>query len=292
MATCSCLQLRSGESLTNSPEHNVEDRINAILTGDPAKIKIYSEGYDGHCLRAYSYYGHRMPLITSTDPDSINSIKTLYPELRDKSKSPSFAMAYLGTWITLVNNLGFEEAEARALEVAYHKLYAASDAYATGLQMKASKDGYITLAFGLRLRTPVLHRSVLGSRAPFAAITEGRSAYNADSQSWGLLTNRAVIALREKLMQAPEHIQEGILFINVIHDANYQLVKKCPECIKWLNDNVIKEMQWTCPQIYHPEVPMAADLDIGTSWKDMKTLKNNASIEDIKEFLHEIETNS
>lgn len=266
----------------------LEDKINAILTKDPAKIKIYSEGYCGHCLRSYSYYGHLMPKITSTDPKSINSIKVVYPDLRDKSKSPSFAMAYLGTWTTLVNNLGFAEAEARALEIAYHKLYAASDIYADKLQRQASKDGYITLAFGLRLRTPVLHRSVLGSSAPFAAVTEGRSVYNADSQSWGLLTNRAVIALRNELLKAPKHIQEGILFINVIHDANYQLVKEDPECIKWLNDNVIREMEWTCPQIYHPDVPMAASLELGKSWKTLSPIKNGASLEEIKEFLHVI----
>lgn len=277
-----------GWLIAGSDFEALEDKINAILTQDPAKIKIYSEGYDGHCLRAYSYYGHMMPKITSTDPDSINSIKKLYPHLRDKSKSPSFAMAYLGTWKTLVNDLGFSEEEARALETAYHKLYAASDAYATKLQIKASKDGYLTLAFGLRLRTPVLARTVVGRSAPYAAISEGRSAYNADSQSWGLLTNRAVIALRNKLLEAPEHIQNGILFINVIHDANYQLVREDPECIKWLNDNVIEEMEWSCPEIYHPDIPMAAALDLGKTWKSVQTLKNGASIEEIKEFLNDI----
>lgn len=41
----------------------LEDRVNALLTRDPNKLKIYIEGYDSHCLRAYSYFKDQMPLI-------------------------------------------------------------------------------------------------------------------------------------------------------------------------------------------------------------------------------------
>ena len=41
----------------------VEDRINALLTKDSNKLKVYSDGYDGHSLRAYSYWGDQMPDI-------------------------------------------------------------------------------------------------------------------------------------------------------------------------------------------------------------------------------------
>lgn len=42
---------------------SLEDRINTILTQDPNKRKVYTDGYDGHSLRAYSYFGEEMPTI-------------------------------------------------------------------------------------------------------------------------------------------------------------------------------------------------------------------------------------
>ena len=42
----------------------VEDHISALLTKDKNKLKTYTDGYDGHCLRAYSYWKELMPDIT------------------------------------------------------------------------------------------------------------------------------------------------------------------------------------------------------------------------------------
>lgn len=49
-------------------------------------------GYDGHSLRAYSYFGDQMPDIDPNSVESINSIGNLYEELRQRSKSPTFAL--------------------------------------------------------------------------------------------------------------------------------------------------------------------------------------------------------
>lgn len=42
---------------------SLEDRISALTTRDPNKELVYLEGFDGHCLRAYSYFGNQMPDI-------------------------------------------------------------------------------------------------------------------------------------------------------------------------------------------------------------------------------------
>ena len=41
----------------------LEDRIDALKTKDTNKLKVYIDGYDGHCLRAYAYFGNQMPDI-------------------------------------------------------------------------------------------------------------------------------------------------------------------------------------------------------------------------------------
>ncbi len=122
------------------------------------------------------------------------------------------------------------------------------------------------------------------SLTPYAATAEARSANNAVTQSWGMLINRALIATN-KLIEDSEfsyHIHP----INTIHDAAYFLVKDTPEAIKFLNDTLIKEMQWNeHPLISSKEVPMAADLEIGKSWDKQTSLPNGASIKQIEELL-------
>ena len=42
---------------------SLEDRIDALKTKDTNKLKVYIDGYDGHSLRAYAYFGNQMPDI-------------------------------------------------------------------------------------------------------------------------------------------------------------------------------------------------------------------------------------
>lgn len=50
---------------------SLEDRINALLTKDTNKIKVYVDGYDGHCLRAYAYFKDQMPDIQQADEGTL-----------------------------------------------------------------------------------------------------------------------------------------------------------------------------------------------------------------------------
>lgn len=63
-----------------------------IPAGADVSIKVagQTEGYDGHCFRTFYYWKDRMPDIVDT-VESINSIADKYPDLRSKSKAPSFA---------------------------------------------------------------------------------------------------------------------------------------------------------------------------------------------------------
>lgn len=42
---------------------SLEDKISAVTTRDPEKIKVYSDGYDGHSIRALAYFPDQMPDI-------------------------------------------------------------------------------------------------------------------------------------------------------------------------------------------------------------------------------------
>ena len=48
-----------------------------MLTKDKNKIKIYVDHYDGHCLRAYSYWKELMPDITE-QLDKLDTTEQIY----------------------------------------------------------------------------------------------------------------------------------------------------------------------------------------------------------------------
>lgn len=280
----------SGWVMAGADFNSLEDYISALTTRDSNKLKVYLEGYDGHCLRAFSYFREKCPDIIDT-VESINSMKKLYPELRQDSKGPTFALTYQGTWHTLVNNLGFDPEVAKSIETNYHDLYKESDDYIQTRLEQASKDGYVDVAFGLRVRTPLLGQTVYGGpKMLYEAAAEGRTAGNAMGQSYGLLNNRAACEFMNKVWNSPYRLK--ILPIALIHDAIYLLIKDELEVVTWVNQELIKCMQWQeLPEIQHDSVKLGAELDVYyQGWHQAITLPNNASAQLIKETAHKGKT--
>lgn len=281
-----CFTAPPGWIMVGADFASLEDRISALQTKDPNKLKVYTDGYDGHCLRAFSYFEGEFPGIIDT-VESINSIEDLFPKLRQDSKGPTFALTYQGTWKTLMNNLGLSEDRAKQIEDNYHKLYKVSDDWVQEKMLQASKDGFTELAFGLRLRTPILAQTILGNRAtPYAAAAEGRTMGNALGQSYGMLNNRAAIELRERQLSS-KHAMD-IRPILHIHDAQYFLVREDLDAFKWLNDNLIECMEWQDdPAIAHDTVKLGGGLEtFYPSWASVIKIPNKASKEEILETIN------
>ena len=246
-----------------------------------------TDGYDGHCLRAYYYFRDRMPDIDGTSVESINSIKKKYPELRQLSKAPTFLLTYGGSAIGLMKNCGFSEEEAKSIEANYHELYRESDEWVKERLARACNDDYVELAFGLKLRTPLLKQSILGNRSTLhQAEAEARTAGNALSgQSYGLLNNRAAVAFMKRVWASKW--RTSIQPVALIHDAIYLLIDDDIECLEWVNKALIEEMSWQeLPEIAHDTVKLGAELDVFyPSWENEITLPNNATQQEIKDVI-------
>ena len=259
----SCFAAAYGSIFCGADFASLEDRISALTTKDPEKLKVYTDGYDGHCLRAYTYFGDRMPDIDPTSVESINSIEEKYPQERQDSKAPTFALTYMGTWATLVKNCGFSEAVAKHIEKMYHDLYVVSDNFIMNrIIEEACKLGYVTLAFGLKLRTPLLKKTILGNKfTSNEAKAEMRTAGNAMGQSYGLLNNRAAVAFMQKVWNSPYRLK--VMPVALIHDAIYLVISNEIEVVEWVNKHLTKEMEWQdLPEIWHDEVKLGGDLDV------------------------------
>ncbi|WP_269519518.1 DNA polymerase [Alteromonas sp. BMJM2] len=286
----SCFVAPPGWVFMGADFASLEDRISALTTRDPEKLKVYTDGYDGHCLRAYSYFKHQMPDIDPNSVKSINSIKKKYPELRQKSKSPTFLLTYGGTYHGLMG-LGLTKEEAIGIETNYHNLYQWSDDWVQDKISRAAIDGYVTVAFGLRVRTPVIKQSLMGnSRTPYEAKAEGRTAGNALGQSYGLLNNRAGIDLQERTFDSD--FRYDILPVAHIHDAQYFMVRDDLEAVEWLNHNLVECMEWQeLPEIQHDSVGLGGELSLFyPTWKDEVELPNGATQDQIKEVIQDFLT--
>jgi DNA polymerase-1 len=253
--------------------------VSALTTRDPNKMKVYTDLYDGHCLRAYSYFKDEMPDIDDSVA-SINSIKKKYPNLRQKSKTPTFALTYQGTHQTLMRNLGLDKTTAVKIETNYHELYKVSDEWVANKLQKACKDGYVTGAFGLRLRTPLLKKNGRG-KLHYQAASEGRTAGNMLGQSYGMLNSRAANEFREKVWNSP--YKYDIMPCGQIHDALYIMWRNTVGITKWVNDNLIDCMEWNgLVELQHPTVKIGAELSVFyPNWSSEYILQNNISCDKI-----------
>ena len=212
----------------------------------------------------------------------INSIATLYKPLRQRSKGPSFALTYAGTWTTLVTKQGFDPITAKKIEKNFHDLYSASITWVDEKLISATKTGYVEGAFGLRLRTPILGQTILHlHQTPNSASAEGRTAGNMLGQSFGLLNNRVLIKVMEEVYASK--YKYDIKPCASIHDATYFYIKNDITIVKWLNDVLIKHMDWQdLPSIQHDIVGLGGELDIFyRNWNNDITLPNNATEQEI-----------
>ena len=269
---------------------SLEDRISALTTKDMNKLKVYTDHYDGHCLRAFSYFGKDMPDIMKEFDEAkdeeervkiINSIKTRYKNLRQASKAPTFALTYQGTWRTLMQKCKINEADAKNIERKYHQLYRESDLWVKDKLKQAGKDGYVTCAFGLRVRTPLLAQVVKGNRAtPKEAEAEGRTAGNALGQSWCLLNSRAASEFLEIVRNSPYKYK--IRPCAQIHDAQYYVIDDDIDLLLWINETLVKCVQWQDdPAIYHPQVKLGGNLSLFfPDWAHELELPNHITKQD------------
>jgi DNA polymerase-1 len=277
-----CFVAPKGWLMGGADFNSLEDYISALTTRDPNKMKVYLDGYDGHSVRAFKYFPEKLPGIVDT-VESINSIQTLFPQVRSDSKAPTFLLTYGGTYHGMKSNLGWDEDKAKKIEEDYHELYKVSDEWVQTKLQEARSKGYVEVAFGLRLRTPLLSQTIGGHRTtPYEAEAEGRTAGNALGQSYGLLNNRAANKFMEKVWASPYSLR--IKIIAQIHDAIYLIMEDDIDVVAWVNQHLIDCMQWQdLPELEHYTVKLGASLSIfWPSWKDEVVIPNNASYEEIR----------
>ena len=182
-----------------------------------------------------------------------------------------------------MTNCGFPEAKARIIEEKYHELYVVSDKWVQDRLEQACKDGYVTLAFGLRLRTPLLKQVILNtSRTPYEAAAEGRTAGNALGQSWCMLNSRAVSGFMKKVRKSEHRL--NIRPCSQIHDASYYMIRDQMETLLYTNTHLSHEVSWQVdPLIQNEHIKMSGKLAIFyPNWSKSFDINNDADEAQVK----------
>ncbi len=277
----SIIRARPGWKFGGADYASLEDRINAILTNDTNKVKVYTDGYDGHSLRAFGFFGHLMPDIIDT-VESINSIGDKYDWLRSKSKGPTFTLTYDGTWVSLHKDSGFSIPEAKRIEAAWHVLYAEADAYIKARLEEAADTGYLEVAYGLRVHCYGITRALLNSKhTPYIIGKFLKTLSNAIGQSYGQLNTDAAYKFLVKVYDAG--LQHRIHLIGLIHDAVYVHWEDDDELTVWVNNTLTACMADTSEhkELQHV-IKLGAEMDhFVESWATPHTLPLNLTVADI-----------
>ena len=175
------------------------------------------------------------------------------------------------------------------VESKFREMYSVSIEYVNKKLEQATHDGYITVAFGLRVRTPLLAQTILGTtKTPKEAAAEGRTAGNAIGQSYCMLNSRAACSFMEKVRSSPYRLD--IKPCAHIHDAQYYLIRDgAYDSLVYINTHLPKEVAWQeDPEIAHPEIKLSGSCEVFyPNWNYSIELPNGADVSTIKEKIRE-----
>ena len=212
----------------------------------------------------------------------INSIKKKYKHLRQESKGYTFALTYNCIAKTLETKFGASKEKAEKIYNAFHSLYHVSDEWVQSKIETAFSHGYVTGAFGLKLRTPKMAKSMRSDlETNFAVGEEFRTAANALGQSYGLLNSRSGVEFNSSVRASKYRLD--IKPICQIHDAQYFLIKDDPDVFIFCNEGLVKADEWQeLPEIKHDEVHLGGELSIFyPNWGEELVVPNHVKKEEL-----------
>ncbi len=227
-----------GHQLIAADYSQIELRLMAHFSGDANLKQAFADGLDIHAATAASV--HQIPLEEVTG------------EQRRQAKAVNFGILYGMSAFGLAKQLGVSRSDAKMFIEAYFAQYPAVRAFMDDILEKARKQGYVETLLGHRVQVPDIN-SRNGMQRAYAE----RTAINAPLQgSAADIIKVAMIHLQKRLKtEKPE-----ARLIMQVHD---ELIV---ECAAGDADDVASMMKDTMEQAVALEVPLIADIGMGTSW--------------------------
>jgi len=227
-----------GSAILSADYSQIELRIMAHISGDPALLKAFGEGMDVHRATASEVFGIAPDIVTS--------------EQRRYAKTINFGLIYGMGAFGLASSLGIERSAATAYIERYFQRFAGVKRYMDETRASAKAKGYVETLYGRRIYLPDIN----GGNGPRRSGAE-RQAINAPMQGTAAdLIKLAMVAVQD-LLDAESRATKMIM---QVHD---ELVFEVPETeLAWAREAVPRVMA----SVAELKVPLLAEVGVGPNW--------------------------
>jgi DNA polymerase-1 len=228
-----------GHVLMSADYSQIELRIMAHISEDPALLRAFAEGIDVHRATASEVFG--VPVVDVSS------------EQRRYAKVINFGLIYGMGAFGLASNLGIEQKAAKDYIDRYFARFAGVKRYMDETRVKAHEQGYVETVFGRRLWLPEIN----AGSGPLRAGAE-RQAINAPMQGTAAdLIKLAMIAVQGAL----DSEQRATRMVMQVHD---ELVLEVPDAeLDWAREAIPRLMAGVAAL----KVPLLAEVGVGPNWE-------------------------
>ncbi|AXA85031.1 DNA polymerase I [Lysobacter oculi] len=229
-----------GRKLVACDYSQIELRIMAHLSGDPALLAAFESGADVHRATAAEVFGRPIDEVT--------------PNERRAAKAINFGLMYGMSAFGLAKQLGIPRGEAQDYIALYFSRYPGVRDYMERTREQARGQGFVETVFGRRLYLPYIHSRNQGQRAGAE-----RAAINAPMQGTAAdIIKRAMISLDGWLAG---HAARARMILQV-HD---ELVFEADEAFV---PELMAEAKQRMSAAAELRVPLLVDGGIGENWDE------------------------
>ena len=230
---------RPGHCIASADYSQIELRIMAHLSEDPALIQAFQMGIDVHRATAAEVFGSAPDLVSA--------------EQRRYAKVINFGLIYGMSAFGLARSLGIDNNSARNFIDRYFQRFGGVRTYMENTKLQAKAQGYVETVFGRRLYLPEIN----SPNGPRRAGAE-RAAINAPMQ--GTAADLIKMSMN-KIQQTLDLQQRQTLMTMQVHD---ELVFEVPDHeTDWVRQTIPTIMA----QVAQLRVPLLAEIGIGPNWE-------------------------
>ncbi len=228
----------AGHVIMSADYSQIELRIMAHISEDPALLRAFERGLDVHKATASEVFGTPVAEVSS--------------EQRRYAKVINFGLIYGMGAFGLASNLGIEQKAAKDFIDKYFTRFAGVKRYMDETRQSAKDKGYVQTVFGRRLWLPEIN----SGNGPRKAGAE-RQAINAPMQGTAAdLIKLAMIAVQRAL----DDEQRATRMVMQVHD---ELVLEVPAAeLDWAREAIPRLMAG----VAQLKVPLLAEVGVGANW--------------------------
>ena len=230
----------SNRILISADYSQIELRIVAGISGDPAMCEAFKKGVDIHTATAAKVYGIEESAVTK--------------EQRYKAKSVNFGIIYGQGAFGLADNLGISRTEAKEIIDNYKKQFAGIQKYMDDTINFARETGYVQTIMGRKRWL----RDINSSNFTVRGFAE-RNAINSPIQ--GTAADMIKLAMVKIYHEFRKHQFESRMILQVHDELVFDAVKEEVDIIKPI---ILECMRNALP--LPNEVPVEAEVGSGLNW--------------------------